>query len=119
MFWQCWNQQLLPEAHQVRQRKGLHVPHPRSSSPHFPGHQASLHSHLCPDLHFTLASGSLLVPALNPSSCCLSNEEGLMAVKGQDRKSYDPSLIWEEILFLELLQRKAFCSKACARKCNP
>lgn len=113
VFWQCWNQQLLPEAHQVRERKGCMFHIPGSSSPHFPGHQDSLHSHL----HFTLASGSFLVPALNTPSCSLSNGEGLTAVRGHDRESQDPSLIWE--IFLELLQWKAFCSKAGARKRNP
>lgn len=73
VFWQCWNQQLLPEAHQVRGRKGLHVPHPgifQSSFPRTPSlNEPSLHPHLCCDLHFTLASGSFLVlPSALPTA---------------------------------------------------
>lgn len=110
VFWQCWNQQLLPEAHQMRERVAC------STSQDLPA-LISQDTKIPSILISTLASGSFLVPALNTPSCSLSNGEGLTAVKGHDRESHDPSLIWE--IFLELLQWKAFCSKAGARKRNP
>lgn len=67
VFWQCWSQQLLPEAHQVRERKGCMFHIPGSSSPRFPGHQDSLHSHL--------HTGKWLFPGTCPQHSQLQPEQ--------------------------------------------